>query len=700
MSGRRKEPYWSIACRRAVLILGIFGTLAAGCLRAANAEGNRWAILIGAERYFKAPNLVYVLNDVRQISATLQQRGDYAPQRVLEMTDTATAERFQPLQKSILAELPRWLQKVPATDQVLVYFTGHGYCDPDGRLYLAPLDIDPAKPADAGVPVAWLREQLTTCRAKVKVLIIDACHAGADKGGDAPQPVTSKEIVREFAELTGVATLASCSERELSRVWVDVEQSLFSYWLNLGLRGHADRDGDCDVDIDELFEYVYVQVKKTAPLAFKQPQTPARRIEPTVPGVPTMIRVTPISLKATLQEMAEQLASEAHRNKLSDIGVPAFTPNIQDAALAEKLGGQYGLMPRYCANELTVRLERELRRRDKNLRVLPHEAVNKVMADENLTTGDLQTAAVRDIEVDGVSLRAVALGQFCLQTGKVMTLQCLLKGTGNVDQGRAGGTALLTESEWAMLGKNGELVSGDKDRVPTPPGPKVDNPTPPEASIGIGVAALEDSKLKNHDPQLPVEVGVVVNGNYVPWKFVDGEEFIPLAKGSEYVIRVKHRFPHTVFVRVLVDGLNTLPEGEQPAQRVNLAEARAWVMKSKGTETLNGIYGFYGKMPTKDEETGDYRGFKVVDGNQARAAEQGFSDQIGLITAAFYAPAPKRGARTRGGDVVEGSVATNFGNLYTTKLGLYDGDEMPGDLIAVVHIRYVTPEEYRRLNRS
>ena len=37
-----------------------------------------------------------------------------------------------------------------------------------------------------------------------------------------------------------MATLASSTGDEKSQIWDDKEQSLYSYWLNQGLKGHAD----------------------------------------------------------------------------------------------------------------------------------------------------------------------------------------------------------------------------------------------------------------------------------------------------------------------------------------------------------------------------------------------------------------------------------------------------------------------------
>jgi hypothetical protein len=69
------------------------------------------------------------------------------------------------------------------------------------------------------------------------------------------------------------------------------------------------------------------------------------------------------------------------------------------------------------------------------------------------------------------------------------------------------------------------------------------------------------------------------------------------------------------------------------------------------------------------------------------AARQQFTEQIGLITAAFYAP--KAGSRGRLPSTL--GPGTGRGKDREEEVPLYEG-VVPGDLVAVVHLRYVEPE--------
>jgi hypothetical protein len=653
--------------------------------------GTRHAILIGVEKYTLAPPLSCTTNDVKQLAMTLQDRGDY---RVTQFIETADRDDRQPRSDVLRQQLPMLLAGATPDDTVLLYFTGHGFRDPhDGMLYLAPIDCDAAHPTLKGIPVAWLRDQLATCKAGVKFLVLDACHAGCEKGDEAVRSVVAKDLAQEFKSIAGVITLASSTSNEQSLIWEEKSQSLFSYWLNQGLRGHADRDGDGVVTIDELYQYVFDNVTYVAENRFSRHQTPARIVGPKTPGVASVIRLKPSTLKGTLDDMAEKLATSMQLRGLSCLGVPEFAVDAKKTEL--ELGVDFGVLGRYCATELEGYLVTKSANR---FDVIEHDSLQETLRTKGLTLKSLRSAATKDLAAGDKKMPAIALGILRSRSGQEVTLQCELRGTDRQNIfGSVGGLAMLNASEWAMLGRSAALSA--QERIPDPPPLPGGLVRPPDASR---ISRLDANAQTPHpllSDTFPYRAKIMVNNEERKGIFRGNDMYVPLSKGDVYEIWIENRNDQAVFMRLLVDGLNTLPEppraknfvvepraGQQeylPAQRVNMAEARAWLV-DPGVVAVRGFFSRVG-------DDAKYNAFKVADAPLSAAGRQQFTEQLGLITAAFYVAKPK-------GSTARGSIGTALDKEYNTKIDSY-GDFEPGEMIAVVHIHYVEPQAIEKLLR-
>jgi hypothetical protein len=166
---------------------------------------------------------------------------------------------------------------------------------------------------------------------------------------------------------------------------------------------------------------------------------------------------------------------------------------------------------------------------------------------------------------------------------------------------------------------------------------------------------------------------------------VDGKEreivahgndlFVELKHGEEYSIQVESKTSEPVMMRLLVDGLNTLPERDGDeivvAKRVNLDEARPWHLDfaSQSAYTFEGFV-------TETGEQGRQGLFTVGDASESPAVRQNFTEQVGIITAAIY----DRVADKRG-------LATIPGREVVAKLNEIEGFS-PGAQRQIIHIRY------------
>ncbi|QDU25098.1 Caspase domain protein [Anatilimnocola aggregata] len=635
--------------------------------------GQQWAILIGVENYQKATPLTYTMNDVDQLAATLRDRGGVPSERVIKFVETAPDSRFQPLKASLIEQLPRYLRKPKAKDRLIVYFSGHGFRSQDGNLFLAPIDCDPTNPAATGISVSWLKDQIAACPAQFKLLVLDSCHAGTEKGEELIKGASAKDLGEPFRDLEGVVTLASSTGDEKSQIWVEKRQSLFTYWLNQGLAGHADENGDAEVDIDELNKYVHKNVTHTAKSQLHRPQTPVRIIRGGS-GTPVVLELVPTKLKYLINDMAQQMAWSMQERGLKKVGVLQFTT---DTPLGEALGGGFGSLGRWC----TAELEKTLLQSG-TCEVIDSTRLIAALKKQKFTVDQLGSPeALQQLSKELGGMPAIVMGTLRHRQNKTITLQCKLQ---NIETeslvGAAGGSALLNENEWAMLGHS--VAIKPEDRPPPVPG-NSDN-------SGELIQKLDEKATAPHpmrDPKFPYRVAIMVNGKERVGEFRGNEYVIPLRNGEVYEIWVRILNNESCCVKVLVDGLNTLPQklrAEKGISTVEVApiakldEAREWMMDvTQNPQRVWAIRGFV----TETGAAGKLRRFVVTDPAQSLAAQKNFTESMGMITAAFYTP-----TAVRGGTTVQ--------PWETPEVLTERRDTRAGDLISVVHIRYLDADKF------
>lgn len=665
-----------LACKPSLLALALAGVIPL-VASAADFEGRQWAILIGVENYQKATPLTYTMNDVDQLAKTLKDRGGLPAERVVKFVESSPDTRFQPLKSSLLEQLPKWLKKPNSKDRLIVYFSGHGFRSQDGHLYLAPLDCDPANPAATGISVSWLRGQIAACPAPFKLLILDSCHAGTEKGEDAIKGASAKDLGEPFRDLEGVVTLASSTGDEKSQIWLEKKQSVFTYWLNQGLAGHADENGDAEVDIDELNKYVHKNVTHTAQTQLHRPQTPVRIIRGGS-GTPIVLELVPTKLKHLIKDMAQQMSWAMQERGLKKVGVLQFTA---DTPLGEALGGGFGTLGRWC----TAELEKELLMSG-TCEVIDSNRLIAALKKQKFTVDQLSSPqALQDLSKELGGMPAIVMGTLRHRQHKTITLQCKLQ---NIEKeslvGAAGGSALLNENEWAMLGHS--VVIKPEDRPPPVPGGELNQE-------GALITKLDEKATGAHplqDPKFPYRVSVMINGQERKGIYRGNDYIIPVRNGEVYEVYVKLLNNEQVCVKLLIDGLNSLPQklkGEkgidtlEVAPIVKLDDAREWVLDPNTNQAR--LWNFAGFV-TETGANGKLRRFVVTDAAQSLAAQKNFTESVGLITAAFYSA-----TSVRSGTIPQ---------PWETDVPLPERRDLhAGDLISVVNIRYMDAEKFNAL---
>ena len=237
-------------------------------------ENRRTALLIGTKVYddptfaaLRAPDA-----DLEAFAEVLRDPAICAFDQVTVMKD--------PPHWDVHMAISRFFYEARRDDLLLLYFTGHGMVDANGRLFLCLRNTQKELLRATAVPARLVSDEMDTCKSQRQVLILDCCHAGAfvrgtkDAGGGVGASVGTKAAFEGNGK--GRVVLAASDATQFAfegdQVLGESQASLFTRYLTEGLRtGLADADGSGETSVDELFDYAYDRVTRSNPN-----QTPAK----------------------------------------------------------------------------------------------------------------------------------------------------------------------------------------------------------------------------------------------------------------------------------------------------------------------------------------------------------------------------------------------------------------------------------------
>lgn len=154
-------------------------------------------------------------------------------------------------------------------DQTLLYFSGHGLKDDNGRLYLAMKNTKRERLRFTALPAHMVDEAVNESLARQKLLILDCCYGGAyavQQLAKADLAVDTKAELGGRGRIVLTATESTQYAFEGTKVHGQASQSVFTRCIVEGLRsGAADLNADGDVTADELYQYAYDAVVAEQP---------------------------------------------------------------------------------------------------------------------------------------------------------------------------------------------------------------------------------------------------------------------------------------------------------------------------------------------------------------------------------------------------------------------------------------------------
>ncbi len=120
-------------------------------------------------------------------------------------------------QKDVIeAAIKEFVETSRPQDRIVLFFSGHA-CDIDGKGFLIPLEGDAAN-KDTLIPIDWVYEQLTKCKARQKVFIVDAFRFPPARGLELPATGAMTEAVDKQLDSppAGVEVVTACVKDQQS----------------------------------------------------------------------------------------------------------------------------------------------------------------------------------------------------------------------------------------------------------------------------------------------------------------------------------------------------------------------------------------------------------------------------------------------------------------------------------------------------
>lgn len=237
--------------------------------------GQRWALVVGINDYSSVPGLRFARQDAQAMARALVEHCGFPKDNVVLMTDDRAvrvdAPHLYPTRSNLRNRINRIAEIAGKDDVLLIFYSGHGV-NLLGEAHLVPVDGNDRDPGSL-VPLRWVTSTVESSSATQRMLILDACHAGAKSGG----PDSPAERINATMAAAAFQTLASCGPQELSHEDPDSGHGVFATALLEGLEGAADAEGegnrDGSITADELFDYASLRVKRWS-FATGKRQTP------------------------------------------------------------------------------------------------------------------------------------------------------------------------------------------------------------------------------------------------------------------------------------------------------------------------------------------------------------------------------------------------------------------------------------------
>jgi len=175
------------------------------------------------------------------------------------MTD-GLSSLLTPTFSNILANIKLISETAEENENIFFYFAGHGK-DINGEPVLLPSDYRDQAGLKTAIKIEDVKKELANSKAKFKLLVFDSCHSGAVKGREESGTMSPSmfDAINDVPE--GFAIISACGLNQKSFENEKLQHGVFTFHLLEGVKGKADANGNGEITVNELYDYVTPKVK-------------------------------------------------------------------------------------------------------------------------------------------------------------------------------------------------------------------------------------------------------------------------------------------------------------------------------------------------------------------------------------------------------------------------------------------------------
>ena len=225
--------------------------------------GRRSALVIANDSY-QDPGLQRLRAPVRDADALARVLGDPA------IGNFEVQLKLNLSESQVRRQVAAFFSDRRLDDLLLLHFSCHGVKDADGQLYFAAADTELPALEATGVPSEFVNRQMTKCRSRRILLLLDCCYSGAFARGMTARADKGVDV-RDQLGGHGRAVITASSSMEYAfegDALTELEEapSVFTSAVVRGLEtGDADGNRDGYITVEELYQYVYDEVRNATP---------------------------------------------------------------------------------------------------------------------------------------------------------------------------------------------------------------------------------------------------------------------------------------------------------------------------------------------------------------------------------------------------------------------------------------------------